>query len=392
MERLAATEDGRVEVSGRWFGVRGRRFVRPALTLTLGDGVPERRCLAELEHKPWAAQDGEPWMAAFPVDVDLGAASTIELSVAPDIEITLRSPAGSTGAAGESSVAAEARSPLAKQHAWERRPSARAQDLERMTTRLSSAEAALERERERRAGVQQALEEQRAESRRLNAELGRARAELDLARTVQREGEASATELDSTRREVRALERRYEELAQEHARMIEAHAGVQSELRERSGALESARDALGQERERGAAAVAAERARGADAINQEQTRPSDELGPERQRRTEELAQERARVADRRRGAPARAPATEAFVPVYDDEAAGGDPEPPPDERRTQDQAHEPRARTAVPPRSERSVNPALSARANWFGRVLALLVIAAVVLAIWLVLHSTVLH
>ncbi len=346
MERLAATKDGRVEVSGRWFGVRGRRFVRPALTLTLGDGAPERRCLAELEHKPWAAQDGEPWVAAFPVDVDLDAASTIELSVAPDIEITLRSPAGSTGSAGESAVAAEARSPLAKQPSWERRPSARAQDLERMTTRLSSAEAALERERQRRAGVQQALEEQRAESRRLHAELGRARAELDLAHTVQREGDASAAELDATRREVRTLERRYEALTQEHARMIEAHAGVQSELLERSGALESARDALEQERERGAAAVAAE----------------------------------------------RAPATEAFVPIYDDEAESGNPEPPPDERRTRDQPHDLRARTAAPPRIERPVNPALSARANWFGRVLALLVIAAVVLAIWLVLHSTVLH
>jgi len=362
VERLAATEDGRVEVSGRWFGVRGRRFVRPALMLTLGDGAPERRCLAELEHKPWAAQDGEPWMAAFPVDVDLDAASTIELSVAPDIEITLRSPAGSTGSAGESSVAAEARSPLAKQHAGERRPSARAQDLERMTTRLSSAESALERERQRRAGVEQALEEQRAESRRLNAELGRARAELDLARTVQREGEASAAELDATRREVRALERRYEELTQEHARMIEAHAGVHSELLERSGALESARDALEQERERGAGAVAAQRARGADA------------------------------ADRRSGAPARTPATEAFVPVYDDEAEGGGPQPPPEERRTREKAHEPRARTAAAPRIERPVNPASSARANWFGRVIALLVIAAVVVAIWLVLHSTVLH
>lgn len=332
MDRLAATGDGRVEVTGRWFGVRGRRFVRPALTLTVGDGVPERRCLAELEHKPWAAQDGEPWTAVFPVDIDLKDASTVELSVAPDIEVALRSPAGG------------ARSPRATQDAAMRRPSARAPDVERLTSQLSAAEAARERERERRVGVQQALEEQRAESRRLSAELGRVRAELDLARTVQREGEATAAELDSTRRAMRALQRGYDELTQEHDRALDAHSRVEGELRERSGALESARDALDQERERAAEALAQERARG----------------------------------------------TEAFVPVPDDER--DDPEPGRGERRPRERAHESRARTVAPQRTERPRNPALRSRPNWVWRVLALLVIIAVVVAIWLVLHSTILH
>src|SRR3954471_3222376 len=43
----------RLEVSGRWFGVRGRRFVRP--TLTLRAGGRRRRLVALLERKPWAA-------------------------------------------------------------------------------------------------------------------------------------------------------------------------------------------------------------------------------------------------------------------------------------------------------------------------------------------------
>jgi hypothetical protein len=336
VERLAATEDGPVEVAGRWFGVRGRRFVRPTLMLTPADGGPQRRWLADLEHKPWAAEDGEPWMAAFPVDVTLESASAIELAVAPDIEIVLRAPEGATGSAAAGPVAAKAWSPVAKQDPQGRRPSARAQDLERLSGRLSSAQAALERERERRAGVDEALEEQRAESRRLSAELGRARAELDLARTVQRESEAMSAELDSTRRQSRAAERRYEELAAEHDRATGAHASVEAELRERSGALESARDALEQERTRSA--------------------------------------ERLRSAEARAAAPPQTP-------------GGGSGSAP-----AEDRGHDVRPRPAAPHRVDRPVNPALRPRPNWVWRVLALLVIVGVVVAVWVVLHSTILH
>ena len=53
-------EDGRLLVSGWWSGVRGIRFVRPALVI---DG---RQVLATLEHKPWATADDGSWTAAFP--------------------------------------------------------------------------------------------------------------------------------------------------------------------------------------------------------------------------------------------------------------------------------------------------------------------------------------
>jgi hypothetical protein len=355
VERLEAAEDGKVVVSGRWFGVRGHRFVRPTLTLTLGDGGPERRWLAALEHKPWAAQDGEPWMAAFPVDVELASASAIELSVAPDIEIALRPPEGAAGSPRESAVAARARSPLAKQDARGRRPSARAQDLERLSTRLSSAESALERERDRRASVESTLEEQRAESRKLSAELGRARAELDLARTVQREAEAMSAELDSARRELRAAGLRYEQLAQEHDRVIDAHARVESDLRERSGALESARDALEQERERGS-----------EALSQQQALPATHIsGLDDRGELDEL--EPAPAQPRRR-------------------------ERAPEHSHGSERGHEVRARAGASQRIERPLNPALQSRPNWAWRGLALLVIAAVAVAVWLVLHSTILH
>jgi len=91
--------------------------------------------------------------------------------------------------------------------------------------------------------------------------------------------------------------------------VIDAHARVESELRERSGALESARDALEQERRRSS-----------EALSQGQ------------------------------------------------------------------------ARAATSQRIERPLNPALQSRPNWAWRGLALLVIAAVAVAVWLVLHSTILH
>jgi hypothetical protein len=408
VERLASVEDGRVEISGRWFGVRGRRFVRPTLTLTFSPDGAERRWLADLAHKPWAAEDGEPWIAAFAVDVALDSASAIELSVAPDIEITLQPPGGA-GAPGESSVAGQARSPLAKQSSPPRRPSARAQDLERLTARLASAQDAIERERERRATVEQALEGQRSQTRKLSAELGHARAELDLASTVQREGEAVSAELESTRRELRALQRRHQELASEHDRMIDAHASLESELRERSGALESARDALESARERAAEALAAERARAAETIEQEQARRADEVAAERRARTDELAAERraraeeltaerARAAERLRTAKSRHPPAE--ILAEDADGANGDVDPAAapqgsrgrEDSRDQDRAYEVRVRGVGPQRIDRPVNPALRSRPNWLGRILALMVIIAVIVAVYLVLHSTILH
>ena len=64
LERFQWSTPDRLEVEGRWFGVRGRRFVRPVLTVQVNGR--RKRLLALLEHKPWLPDEGEAWIAAFP--------------------------------------------------------------------------------------------------------------------------------------------------------------------------------------------------------------------------------------------------------------------------------------------------------------------------------------
>ncbi len=90
LDRIQMAGADRIEVNGRWFGVRGRRFIRPSLTLVADE--EQRRLLADLDHKPWAAEDGEPWLATFPFENDEDHWVEAELSVAPDITVTLPLP------------------------------------------------------------------------------------------------------------------------------------------------------------------------------------------------------------------------------------------------------------------------------------------------------------
>jgi hypothetical protein len=92
VDRVGWPSPDRVEVVGRWFGVRGRRFIRPTLYVDV-DGEP-RRILAVLDHKPWAVESGEEWVAAFawqgePVDI-----TGSELTVAPGITVEIGSSGG----------------------------------------------------------------------------------------------------------------------------------------------------------------------------------------------------------------------------------------------------------------------------------------------------------
>lgn len=92
LDRFELTDEQRISVSGRWFGVRGRRFVRPTLTMRTAEG--HRRSLADLAHKPWAAEDGQPWEAEFAVQAADADMLEAELAVAPDIEVVLPAPGG----------------------------------------------------------------------------------------------------------------------------------------------------------------------------------------------------------------------------------------------------------------------------------------------------------
>ena len=81
----------RLELAGRWYGLRGHRFVRPVLIIDADEGP--RRMLAVLDHKPWAAEDGELWFAAFPWEGEPIESSGAELAVAPSVEVQLPPPA-----------------------------------------------------------------------------------------------------------------------------------------------------------------------------------------------------------------------------------------------------------------------------------------------------------
>jgi hypothetical protein len=89
LDRFVADHE-RLRVSGRWLGVRGRRFVRPSLAAVV-DGH-QTRALAELEHKPWDAAEGDEWVAAFKWSGPVSEVEEFELAVAPDLAVRLPPP------------------------------------------------------------------------------------------------------------------------------------------------------------------------------------------------------------------------------------------------------------------------------------------------------------
>lgn len=97
VERFEWTAPDRIELAGVWSGVRGRRFIRP--TLVLHAGGRRRRMLALLEHKPWSADDGGDWIAAFAWDGEPVKADRAELHVATGIDVELPAPREATGKA-----------------------------------------------------------------------------------------------------------------------------------------------------------------------------------------------------------------------------------------------------------------------------------------------------
>jgi hypothetical protein len=90
LERFEWASPERLELEGRWFDLRARRFIRP--TLVLEDEHGRHRLLALLEHKPWDASNGETWIAAFAWDGEPSAYKSAELAVAPGIDLSLPAP------------------------------------------------------------------------------------------------------------------------------------------------------------------------------------------------------------------------------------------------------------------------------------------------------------
>ncbi len=158
VERFALAGDDCLEVRGRWFGVRGRRFVRPALT-AVAEGR-KQRILAALEQKPWSAEEGEDWIAVFPFDTDPADLIEPELTVAPDVTVPLpppSTPAAKRTARLRGEDLAKAKRDAAKLRA-ERDRALAARDAE-----IDARHAAIEEEVGRRiAGLRAEVERERA--------------------------------------------------------------------------------------------------------------------------------------------------------------------------------------------------------------------------------------
>src|SRR5688572_26807744 len=227
-----------LEVRGRWFGLRGHRFLRPTLDVQVAG--QRRRMLAVLEHKPWAAEEGEEWVAAFQWTGPPARLEDAELTVSPDLAVQLPLPDGSVEDDGDDDEVP----------AGERRPARRPRTAV-LEAELAAALAEVGRRDEELARVREAHSEAARElrerartaqetARRLELELTRARDQVAAS-------EAQAdTKLGELRKERDAAATARDRAAAEAVDMrAERDAAVK-----RANAVEAERDALVDARDR----------------------------------------------------------------------------------------------------------------------------------------------
>jgi hypothetical protein len=224
LDRFETKSDDRVEVSGRWFGVRGRRFIRPTLTVVAdGHGC---RALADLEHKPWAAEDGQPWEAAFVCALDGAELLEAELNVSPDITIML--PVDGPGTAKGPRRGRTAREPRQR-----RDPAERSAPAARAPAPRSSRPPEDVVARREIGGLRSTLEEVRSEADRLRGELERSEAERTAAATrleqltAELEQAVAARDAAVAARDKAATERKSAIAARDQARAAHERSAVE---------------------------------------------------------------------------------------------------------------------------------------------------------------------
>jgi hypothetical protein len=234
LDRFQWADDDRLEVEGRWFGVRGRRFVRPVLTVQVAGG--RRRLLAVLEHKPWNADEGAAWIAAFPWDGPRDDVGDGELEVGA-LTVDLPPPGAS-------------KSPRKRRRAESTPPTATAAPAPKVVSppEPTGGEPVLRAAGESR----QQLERDLASAR---AELGRIRARHeDELRSARSEARKATERLSALEAQAGESGRRAELLEDEATRLreeLEAVRESQGEQLTRMGASEAeARAELARERER----------------------------------------------------------------------------------------------------------------------------------------------
>jgi hypothetical protein len=235
LDRFELDPEQGLEVRGRWFGVRGRRFVRPTLTMRI-DGA-KHRLLADLEHKPWPAEDGEDWVASFSSVPPAGDTRDVELSVARDIVIPLSTPTSVTSGRRRTAASAAPARPEAPAKA---RPDDRAR-------------AALEQERAKARDLRRALDDAEADRGRLAAQHDALTAERDGMRHDQARSRAQVAELQQR---LRTSETNANAGLSETQDELEAERAEANRLRatlDRRETVAADRDRLGSERDRFAA-------------------------------------------------------------------------------------------------------------------------------------------
>jgi len=325
VERFEWAADDRLEVVGRWFGLRGHRFLRPTLDVEVGG--ERRRMLAVLEHKPWAPEEGEEWIAAFSWTGERAKLDEAELTVSPDLAVQLPLPEG--GDFGAKAALAEA---------GERRTARRPRTAV-LEDELAAAMAEVNR-----------LTEQLAREREAHSEAGRelrerARVARDATKKLESELEQATGRLATAEAQA---ESRLEEARKERDR---ATAGRDQALQE-TAAARAERDAAMKK----LAAAEAER----DAMAESRDRARDE-------RNAWMSRARAASAEARGGAAtaARVPSPSARESAPTQRIApppAGDPEPtqahpPPAADREPTEAHPPPVQDPEPTEEEPAAPP-----------------------------------
>ena len=245
VDRFEWTARDRLELVGRWSGLRGHRFLRPTLDVQV-EGE-RHRMLALLEHKPWAPEDGRDWVAAFTWRGEPANFDEAELTVSPDLAVQLPAPGGAVEH-GEVHAAAPAADRLPA-----RRPRSAVLETELAAALAEVGRAGEELERTRAMHSEAAkelrerLREEHAKIRTLETELEQSRAAIALAE------EAAAEDADRLRdeRDAAGAERDAAMVARDAA-LAEADEArsARDEALEKLSGVEGERDALAEARDR----------------------------------------------------------------------------------------------------------------------------------------------
>ena len=297
VERLEWPSSDRLEITGRWFGVRGRRFIRPTLDVEVNG--ESRRMLAVLDHKPWAVEDGKDWVAAFPwhgEPVDLAGG---ELTVGSDVTVELLEP-------GE-------KQPVPRRVA--RRPRADVLESELATLRSEARRLARELQLARAdhsADLGRKTEEHAAELERIRSE--RAAAERDADHRVA----ALRGELDTERNKVQQLEAALRSVKHELAI-------ARSDLTAQREELERERLAIAADASESAAAETEKLRVERDAARRESAKARGERDAAKREAAKALAARDTALRDRDRARQPRPAASSAPTKIIEDTPA---PAPP----------------------------------------------------------------